>query len=178
MPYLCTILCRQIASTKWFLRKENELYSRDSRRLVPHRRLYLRVLGNRSSSSTRHLWECVFSHLAAGAESGKRAERRSRQLDKWPRVIPLQETGTERWVNCWEKAWMWSRRQNWRTCTKCNLERWRANGQNPRSSGKTQKWLTHEIHSGRSGKPRKLHEIQRGIQSRHPWNGQHRVVRN
>ena len=32
-----------------FSNKENELHLRDSRRLVPHRRLYLRVLGNRSS---------------------------------------------------------------------------------------------------------------------------------
>ena len=44
-------LCCQIALTKQFLKKGKELYSRDPRRLVPQRRLYLRVLGNRSSSS-------------------------------------------------------------------------------------------------------------------------------
>ena len=47
-----TTLCRQIASRKWFLKKRNELYLKDSRRFVPHRRLYLRVLGNRSSSNS------------------------------------------------------------------------------------------------------------------------------
>ena len=35
-----------------FSERGNELYSRDSRRQVPQRRLYLRVLGNRSSSKT------------------------------------------------------------------------------------------------------------------------------
>ena len=32
MPWLCTTLCQQIASTKWFLKEENELYWKDSRR--------------------------------------------------------------------------------------------------------------------------------------------------
>ena len=33
---------------------------------------------------------------------------------------------------------------------------------------KQKKWLTHEICSGRSGKTRKLYDIQRGILSHHP----------
>ena len=49
MPLLYTALCQQVASTEWFLNKGNELYLKDSWRLVPHRRLYIRVLGNRSS---------------------------------------------------------------------------------------------------------------------------------
>ena len=44
-----------------------------------------------AAAATRHLWECIISHQPTGAESGKRAERGSRQLGKWPRVIPLQE---------------------------------------------------------------------------------------
>ena len=39
MPQLHTVLCRQISSTRCFLREENELYSRDSPRLDHHRRL-------------------------------------------------------------------------------------------------------------------------------------------
>ena len=42
---------------------------------------------------------------------------------------------------------------------------------------KTKKWLTHEICSGRSGKTRKLYDIQRKIKSHNSRNGQHRVVR-
>ena len=49
----------------------------------------------------------------------------------WECIFRRQEIGAERWVNYWE-----SRGQNWRNCTRCNLERWRANRQNSGSSGK------------------------------------------
>ena len=42
---------------------------------------------------------------------------------------------------------------------------------------KLKKLLTHEIHSHRSKKARKLHEIQRGIKLHNSRSGQHRVVR-
>ena len=41
---------------------ENEFYSRDSRRLDLHQKLYSKVLGKRSSHS-RHFWECIRSQL-------------------------------------------------------------------------------------------------------------------
>ena len=53
MPSLYAALCQQVASTKWFLKKKGkELYLKDSRRFVLHRRYYSRVPGNRSSSSS------------------------------------------------------------------------------------------------------------------------------
>ena len=52
-----------------------------------------------AAAATSHLWECVFSHQTTDAESEKRAERGSRPPDKWSRVIPFRETGTERWVD-------------------------------------------------------------------------------
>ena len=73
LPQLKTILCRQIAPTEWFLKQGNELYSRDSRRLVPHRRLYLRVLGSRSSSNKTPMWVRL---LAPGNWCGEWKESR------------------------------------------------------------------------------------------------------
>ena len=61
--------------------------------------------------------------------------------------------------------------------TTCNLEGWRANGPNTRSSGKIEDRLIHQIYSGRSEKTRKPSDLQRGIQTHHPWAGQPRAVR-
>ena len=52
MPLLYTVLCHQNASTKLFLETVNEFYSRDSRRLDLHQKLYSKVLGTRSSSNS------------------------------------------------------------------------------------------------------------------------------
>ena len=69
------------------------------------------------------------------------------------RNLSQQETVAE-WCDnqhtCWRKAWILSRPQNRRTCSRCNLEGWRANGPNARCRGKTEDRLIHEIYSGQS----------------------------
>ena len=55
-------------STKWSLKKENGLYSKDSPRLHLRRRLYANVIGKCSSSSRTH-WEVQLSQA-----SGNRCE--------------------------------------------------------------------------------------------------------
>ena len=104
-------------------KKGNELYLRDSQRFVPHRRLYLRVFGNRSSSnrSTDNPELPIARKVEGSAES----------LDeKEPEIeVDLRIEGT----------------------AQDNLGR--ASVQSPRKSGQIKKWLTHEICSWRFGKP-------------------------
>ena len=49
-----------------------------------------------NAAAARHFLKCIFSHPETGVQRGKRAERGSRQLDRRPRDIPLQETGSAR----------------------------------------------------------------------------------
>ena len=93
----CTQFCAgKLHLQSNFSTRGNELYSRVSRRFVPHRRLYLRLLGNRSSSNnrssraTRHLWESVFQDQETGAGSAKRAEREPTDNFELPSIKKLK----------------------------------------------------------------------------------------
>ena len=144
----------------------NELHSTDSRRLVPYRRLYLRALGNRSSSNKTPLRVRL---LAPGNWCGEWEESRERDQGnsandpKWSRSRKL-ERRDESTVE--KEPEIQNRPQNWRNCTRCDLEKWRANGENPRSSGRLKKWLTHDIYSWRSENTQKTLMIFREESSR------------
>ena len=143
-----------------------------------------------ASTSTKSCTQKFLANAAAtqdtsGSVSGRNWKESAQILVKEEmkrnrRVLSQQETVAE-WCDkhhpCWRKAWILSRPQNRRTCSRCNLEGWRANGPNARCRGKTEDRLIHEIYSGRSDTTTKLHELQRGIHTHHIWTGQPRVVR-
>ena len=69
-----------------FSKRRNELYSRDSRRNDPHRRLYSKVLGKRSSSKTLlkvHLL-APGNWCAKGKESRKRIKATRQKTQRYP----------------------------------------------------------------------------------------------
>ena len=136
IPKLYTTLCRQTASTKLRLKDENELHLKDSRCLVAHRWLYFRVRGNRSSSNS--------------------SSNNKTPLRVCPKNTQRQETGAEYWITCGEEPEFQSRPHNWRNCTRCNHWNNERTVENPRSSGRWEKCLTHEIYCGRSGTNTKL----------------------
>ena len=93
-----------------------------SDRLDFHQRLYSKVLGKRSSSSSKTLLKV---HLLAAGNNLRGTWWRKSQ---W-RIQELRE----RFI-CWRKAWIESRPQSWRNCSRCNHEGWRANWPNTKGS--------------------------------------------
>ena len=130
-----------------------EFYSRDSRRLVPQRRLYLRVLGNRSSSSKTPLrvrlpapgpgkWcrECTERNNVTQQINqsypapGNWSEVLSHVLRKPEFKVDLRIEGIAQDVILKDEEWT---------------------GKIQEKVRKRRKWFTHEIYIGRSGKTRK-----------------------
>ena len=95
--------CIQFCTTRMHLHGDfsnYEFYSRHSRRLDFHQKLYSKVLGKRSSSNSsraRHFWECISSQLetVCGHFGEGRDEKYSRQLNRGVRNPSQQETVAE-----------------------------------------------------------------------------------
>ena len=77
-------------------------------------RVLLRKAGNWCDKRTKVPQQTTQNYLASG---------------NWSEVLSLLLR---------KKSWIWSRLQNWRNCTRCNLGSWRKNGTNSRS-----RWLPH-----------------------------------
>ena len=132
-PSLYAALCRQIASTRWSLKRSTNFLRPDTRR-----RLYSRVLGNRSSSSQTY-WKVQLQQAL-----GNRYDvlnHQPQQLSQHPPGIgkPLRE-GFEPTYDKEEPEFS-SRSQNWGNCPRCDLERRRKYGQDKGSSGQIQSWI-------------------------------------
>ena len=87
MLLMYTVLCHQNASTKLFLETVNEFYSRDSRRLDLHQKLYSKVLGTRSSSNSSSSKTLLKVHLPAAGNSLRKFWSRK----SWKRIQATQQ---------------------------------------------------------------------------------------
>ena len=117
-----TIVCSSVTAYCIFKaispKRCEDFYLKDSRRFVPHRRKYSRVLGNRSSGSSKTHWRVFFGHQEIGAKRGTRYANRQSRITLRPGIH------AKYWVTCWEgKASLKNRPQ-------CDLGRWRTNESN------------------------------------------------
>ena len=119
-PTRSNAVCRQIASTTWFLKKRETNFIRETldastttedctQKLLPN--------AAAATAAARHCWECIPSQLEAvcGNLGEGRDESESRQLNRWVRNLSQQETVAEccaKHHSWWRKAWIWSRPQN------------------------------------------------------------------
>ena len=81
-----------------------------------------------AAAAARHIGECCFGHQETGA-------KRRNQFPQHPELLSVRKLmrSTESPVE--KEAWISSRPQNWKNCTRCDPGRWRENGRNSKSSG-------------------------------------------
>ena len=114
MPLLFTFLCHENVSTRWFVKKGNEFYSRDSTlRLAPQ------VVLKSSWQTQQQQQQQQNTSESASARSWKQNCEKDSSVEEKPEFK--------------------IRPQNWRNRSRCDLEGWRANEPNTRSSGKLRK---------------------------------------
>ena len=77
-----------------------------------------------------------------------------------------------------KKSWTSSRLGNWRNCTICNPERWRKNGSNSESGWQITNWISYQINHSRFGNARKIHQVQRRVESYNSRSGQYWIARS
>ena len=129
---------------KVICKKRRTSFIRETRRFDLHHKLYSKVLGKRSSSNSSSKTPLKVHLPAAGNRTARKIHLLKKSLSL---KFDLRIEGTR---------------------SRCDLEGWRANEPNTRSSGKLRKRPIPEIYSGRSEKTRKLCDLQRGIQTHHP----------
>ena len=84
-----------------------------------------------TTTTAKHIGEVLFQ------KSTKKVLREESQNtpNNQPRTMEHLETDAKYWLTCWERrAWIDNRPHNWRSCTRCNPNRWRW--------VKFKKWLT------------------------------------
>ena len=143
-------------------KKERNLFET----LFPHRRLYSKVVGNRRCSNSSNKTPLRVRLQAPGNWC-----RECRERNKVTQQITRNCPAPLNWSGVLSHL-LREREPEFKVVLRIEgiaqdvilKDEWRM-VKIQEVNGQIKKWLTHEIYSGRSGKTRKLCEIQRGIQS-------------
>ena len=115
-----------------------------------------RVLKSAWQSQQQQQQQDTSESSASGSTRKTGAKRGPRYPNRQPRTTQHLETDAKCWVTCWERrAWVLSRPQNLRNCTRCNPKRWRKNGASSRSCWQITNWIPDQINYWRFGEDRK-----------------------